>query len=111
MVEIQLYRAMMGTFTLKHHFKSKCNPRALRSNNRLREDSNFLFITKFSISVYFYLLVLVAAANLETFNNFKTKAIQRSGDIEPNTGPKGIIRSVQSSFSEGNVLLLGKTSG
>ena len=44
-------------------------------------------------------------------NNFKTKALQLSGDIELNTGPNEIIRSVQSSFSEGNVLLFGKTSG
>ena len=55
--------------------------------------------------------MLVAVANLETLNNFKTKAIQLAGDIELNTGPNEIIRSVQSSFSEGNVLLLGKTSG
>ena len=42
--EIQIYRARRGTFTLKHYFKSKCNPRILGSNNRLRDDSIYKIV-------------------------------------------------------------------
>ena len=42
MVKTQFYCAKTCTFALKRYFKSKCNPRALDSNNRLSEDLNFL---------------------------------------------------------------------
>ena len=99
MVEIKHYCARIGTFTLEQYLKSKYNLRALGSNNRLREDSNFLFITLFSIMVLFSLFGLVTVANLETFNNFKTMALKLSGDVELNPELYEIIRSVQGSFS------------
>ena len=111
MVEIQLYLAKIGIFTMKHYFKSKCSPRALRSNNRFREDSNFLFITFFPIMVCFYLLITVSVANLEAFNNFKTTALKLSGDADFIPGPYEIIKSVHSSFSQSNVVLFGETVG
>ena len=77
MVEIQVCRARISTFILKHYFKSKCNPRVLGSNNRFREDSNFLF-SLFSIMVCFYFFMLVTVVNLETFNKFKTMALKLS---------------------------------
>ena len=58
----------------------------------------------------FYLLMLVTVANLEPFNNFKTMAVKLLGDVELNPGPNEIIKSVQGSFSQGNVVLFGETA-
>ena len=80
MVQIQLYGARIATFISKHYFKSTFNPRALCSNVRLREGSNFLFIALLSI-MCFHLLVLVTVTNLETLNNFKTKTLKLSGVV------------------------------
>ena len=54
----------------------------------------------------FYLLMLVTLADLEPFNNFKTMAVKLLGDVELNPGPNEIIKSVQGSFSQGNVGLI-----
>ena len=58
----------------------------------------------------FYLLMLVTVANLEPFNNFKTMAVKLLGDVELNPGSNEIIKSVQGSFSQGNVVLFGETA-
>ena len=60
--------------------------------------------------VCFYLLMLVTVANLELFNNFKTMALKLLGDVEVNPGPNEIIKSVQDSFSQGNVVSFGETA-
>ena len=44
-------------------------------------------------------------------NSFKVELLKIAGDAELNPGPYDVIRSVRSSFNQGNVSLLGETAG
>ena len=57
------------------------------------------------------LVVLTAELNLQHLNFEITSSLKLSGDAELNPGPFEIIRSVQGSFSQGNVALFGKSAG
>ena len=94
MIEIQLYRRRVGIFSGgKHHLKSIYI-------------IIFLWITV-SVSL---LVVLTAELNLHHFNVVITRRLKLS-DVELNPGLYEIIRSVQASFYQGNVVIFGETAG
>ena len=57
------------------------------------------------------LVVLTATLNLQDLNVKITSTWKLSGDVELNPEPYEIIKSVQESFSQGNIALFGKTAG
>ena len=58
------------------------------------------------------LLVLISEANLHHPHDAETaRSLKLSGDVELNPGPYEIVRTVQGSFNQGHVALLGETAG
>ena len=55
------------------------------------------------------LVVLKEKINLQHLFVKITSSLKLSGGIESNSGPYQIIRSVQASFSQGNIALFEKT--
>ena len=108
MIEIQLYRQRVEIFSGgKHDSKRYFLKHAL--NRHCKHGDKYLVNYFWGIRVLVSLLVvLTAELNLQELNVKITSSLKLPGDVELNPGPYQIIRSVQRSFSQGNVAIFGE---
>ena len=111
MIEIQLYRQRVGTFSgRKHHSKKYFLKHAVNRNCKHGDKHLGNYFLRMAVLVSL-LLVLTAELDLQYLNVIITRILKLSGDVELNPGPYEIIRSIQGSFNQGNVALFGETAG
>ena len=109
MIEIQLYRQRVGSFSGgKHYSKRYFLKHAVNRNCEHGEKCLVNYFLRMTVLVSL-LVVLTAELNLQYLNVKITSSLKLSGDVELNPGPYQIIRSVQESFNQGNVALFGET--
>ena len=112
MIEVQLYRQGIGIFSGgKHHSIKYFSKHAVNSNRNCKNDnhlSKYFLLMTVLVSL---LVVLIAELNLQHLNVITTRSLKLSGDVELNSVPYEIIKSVQGSFNQGNVALFGETAG
>ena len=107
MIEFQRVGIFSGG---KHHSKSHFLKYAVNRNRK--HGDKYLVNYYLGITVLVSSLVaLTAELNLQHLNVKVTSSLELSGDAELNPGSYQVIRSVQGSFTQGNVALIGETAG
>ena len=99
MIEIQLYRQTVGSFSGgKHHSKRYFLKHAVNRNCKHGDKYLVNYFLRMTVLVIL-LVVLTAELNLQHLNVQIKSSLKLSGDAELNPGPYQIIRSVQGSFN------------
>ena len=109
MIEVQLYRLRVGIFWARNHLSKQHFSRKHSSNSKTsRNGDSYLVNFLFRMIIVISLLVLTSEVNLHHLHYVEiTRSLKLSGDVELNPGPFEIVRTVQGSFSQGNVALFG----
>ena len=111
MIKIQLCRQRVGSFSdLKHHSKRHFLKHAVNKNFKHGDKYLVNYFLRMTVLASL-LVVLTAELNLQHLNVKIMSSLKLSGDVELNPGPYQIIRPVQGSFNQGNVVLFGETAG
>ena len=113
MIEVQLCRLRVGIFLARNHLSKRYFLRKHSSNSKTSKNGgSYLVNFLFRMIVLISLLVLTSEVNLHYLHDAEiTRSLKLSEDVELNSGPYGILRTVQGSFNQGNIALFGDTAG
>ena len=99
MIEVQLYRLRVGIFLVRDHLSKRNFSRKHSSNSQTSKNGDsYLVNFLFWIIVLISLLVLTSEVTLHHLHGAEmTRSLKLSGDVELNSGPYEILRTVQRS--------------